>query len=75
MSLDSDLNAVCDYLRSRLNIHVAVGRPNEAVPGLYVWPWRIVPKPESSKLTSAKKIRAGRFHLSNPLPLTYYARR
>jgi hypothetical protein len=50
MSLDADLNAVCDYLRSRLDLNVAVGRPNEAVPGLYVWPWQIVPKTEARNL-------------------------
>ncbi len=50
MSLDSDLKAVCDYLRSHLDIDVAVGRPNEAEPGLYVWPWQIVPKTETRNL-------------------------
>ena len=51
MSLDSDLKAVCDYLRSHLKIDVAVGRPNdEAGPGLYVWPWQIVPKTEARNL-------------------------
>ena len=46
MPLDSDLNTLCDYLRGRLAMNVAGGRPDENVPGIYVWPWRIVPKPE-----------------------------
>lgn len=50
MSLDSDLKAVCDYLRSRVDLEGAVSRPNDAVPGLYVWPWRIVPKPENRNM-------------------------
>jgi hypothetical protein len=59
MSLDSDLNAVCDYLRSRLEMDVVVGRPNEAVPGLYVWPWRTVPKPENRNLPAQPKSGPG----------------
>jgi hypothetical protein len=55
MSLNSDLNAVCDYLRSRLEMEVAVGRPDEAVPGLYLWPWRIVPKPENRNMPRHQK--------------------
>lgn len=46
MPLDSDLNTLCDYLKGRLEMNVIAGRPDENVPGLYVWPWRIVPKPE-----------------------------
>ena len=46
MPLDSDLNALCDYLRDRLEMNVTAGRPDANVPGVYVWPWRIVPKPE-----------------------------
>src|SRR5688572_4562040 len=59
MSPDSDLNAVCEYLRSRLDLDVSVGRPNEAVPGLYVWPWRIVPKPENRNMPRHQKSGLG----------------
>ena len=55
MSLESDLNTVCDYLRSRLDMYVAVGRPNDAVPGGYVWPWRIAPKLEFRNLPPQQK--------------------
>lgn len=55
MSLDSDLKAVCDYLRSRLDLEVVAARPNEAVPGLYVWPWRILPKPENRNMPRNQK--------------------
>ena len=59
MSLESDLQAVRDYLRSRLDLDVAVSRPNDAVPGLYVWPWRMVPKPESRNLPTHLASGAG----------------
>ena len=59
MSLDSDLKAVCDYLRSRLEMEVVVGRPNEAVPGLYVWPWRMVPKAENRNFAPRQESGTG----------------
>ncbi len=41
MSLLADLNGFCDWLRARVSEDVAVGRPDNAVPSLYIWPWRI----------------------------------
>jgi hypothetical protein len=55
MSLQSDLNTVCDLLRSRLKMDVAVGKPDEPGPGVHVWPWRIVPKPENRNLPPPQK--------------------
>lgn len=45
MSLGSSLIIVSDRLRSRLGVRVALGRPDNAVAGIYIWPWRIVPDP------------------------------
>lgn len=43
MDLASNLNSFCDWLRSRVAAPVTLGRPDEAVRGIYIWPWRIVP--------------------------------
>jgi hypothetical protein len=43
MDLASNLNFFCDWLRSRVAAPVTLGRPDEAVRGIYIWPWRIVP--------------------------------
>ena len=45
MALASDLNALCDWLHTRIGVHVAIGRPDKALPGVYIWPWRVVASP------------------------------
>ena len=59
MSLDSNFNAVCSFLQSRLDLEVAVGRPNEAIPGLYVWPWQLIPKLDSRNFARHQKRETG----------------
>jgi hypothetical protein len=44
MGLASDLNAFCDWLRAEVDKPVILGRPDDAISGLYVWPWRIMPR-------------------------------
>ena len=41
MKLSLSLTAVCDLLRSQTGALVFLGVPDEAAPGLYVWPWRL----------------------------------
>jgi hypothetical protein len=41
MNLSSSLTAVCDLLRSQTGAEVFLGVPDEAAPGIYVWPWRL----------------------------------
>ena len=43
MDLASNLNSFCEWLRSHMAAPVTLGRPDEAVRGIYIWPWRIVP--------------------------------
>jgi hypothetical protein len=38
---------------------VVVGKPNEAAPGLHLWPWRIVPKPENRNSPAQEKSGPG----------------
>jgi hypothetical protein len=45
MPLASDLNALCDWLHARISLRVALGRPDESLPGLYIWPWRVLASP------------------------------
>jgi len=48
MALLADLNGFCDWLRARVSEDVAVGKPDNGVPSLYIWPWRIaVDSPEN----------------------------
>jgi hypothetical protein len=61
MPLDSGLKTLCDYLRRRLEMDVAVGRPNETAPGMYVWPWRIVPTTESRNVLPHQEPSRGIF--------------
>ncbi len=44
MNIASDLNSFCDWLHTQVNAPVMMGRPDEGVRGLFVWPWRIVPQ-------------------------------
>ncbi len=48
MSAFSQLDAFCQTIRPRVTIPVLLGRPDAAVPGLYVWPWRMEPEAELS---------------------------
>ena len=41
MSGFSHVHAFCETIRDRVPIPVLLGRPDSAVPGLYVWPWRM----------------------------------
>lgn len=41
MKLSASLTAVCDLLRSQTGALVFLGVPDDAAPGLYVWPWRL----------------------------------
>jgi len=41
---------------------VAVGRPNETAPGIYVWPWRIVPRTENRNLLPHQETVRGVFN-------------
>ena len=41
MSVLSQVNALCEAIRPRVTVPVVLGRPDTAVPGLYVWPWRV----------------------------------
>lgn len=59
MPLDADLNRLCDYLKGRLEMNVIAGRPDENVPGVYLWPWRIVPKPEIRNVLPRNPGRGG----------------
>jgi hypothetical protein len=45
MALASDLNALCDWLHAGLGVPVALGKPDESLPGVYIWPWRVVASP------------------------------
>jgi hypothetical protein len=35
----SGLVALCEILRAKTHLEVFVGRPDEAVPGVHLWPW------------------------------------
>jgi hypothetical protein len=41
MSALSHVQALCEIIRPRVTIPVILGRPDSAIPGLYVWPWRM----------------------------------
>lgn len=41
MSVLSHVHALCETIRHRVTIPVVLGRPDSAIPGLYVWPWRM----------------------------------
>jgi hypothetical protein len=41
MSGLSHVHDVCEAIRHRVTIPVLLGRPDSAVPGLYVWPWHM----------------------------------
>ena len=49
MSVLSHVHALCETIRHRVTIPVVLGRPDLAVPGLYVWPWRMEINAERSK--------------------------
>ena len=52
MALASHLDAFCDWLRTHVSVPVVLGKPVKAAPGIYVWPWRIVARPEFRNLPS-----------------------
>lgn len=41
MTLASALTALCDMLRAQTGAEVVLGLPDDEVPGIYVWPWRL----------------------------------
>jgi hypothetical protein len=41
MTLASALTALCDLVRTRTGAEVILGFPDDGVPGVYVWPWRL----------------------------------
>ncbi len=41
MSALSHVQVLCETIRARVTIPVILGRPDSAIPGLYVWPWRM----------------------------------
>jgi len=53
MTITSQLNALCDFLRKQTKVSVVLGRPNEKARAIYVWPWRILPVAESRAPTRA----------------------
>jgi hypothetical protein len=40
MSIPSAIEAVCTMLQRATGLEILIGRPDEATPGVYVWPWR-----------------------------------
>jgi hypothetical protein len=57
MALLADLNGFCDWLRPRVSENVAVGKPDNAVPSLYIWPWRIAVDSPTKNLPAPYKPR------------------
>ena len=41
MSVLPSIHALCETIRHRVTIPVVLGRPDSAIPGLYIWPWRM----------------------------------
>ena len=41
MTLASALSALCAMLRAQTGAPVILGRPDQRVPGIYVWPWNL----------------------------------
>lgn len=59
MDLASNLNSFCDWLRNRVAAPVTLGRPDEAVRGIYIWPWRIVPNQTIKNVPPISQSAAG----------------
>jgi hypothetical protein len=41
ITIVSALEALCDMLRAKIGGEVIIGRPDDAVAGIYVWPWKL----------------------------------
>jgi len=54
MALLSQLKDFSDSLRVRLGSPVLIGRPDKAVTGIYVWPWRAVVNPTRRNIPPPK---------------------
>ena len=61
MSVFSYVHAFCETIRDRVTIPVLLGRPDSAVPGLYVWPWRMEINAECSNDRPRPPMGEGRF--------------
>jgi hypothetical protein len=57
MALLSDLNGFCDWLRAQVSGQVAVGKPDNTVSGVYIWPWRIAVDSPTKNLPPPRKPR------------------
>lgn len=51
MTLAPALTAVCDMLSTRTGEQVILGCPDDGVPGIYVWPWRLEENAPSRKVS------------------------
>jgi hypothetical protein len=50
MTIASALAALCNMLRAKTGVEVILGRPDDAVAGIYVWPWRLWESPDLRNL-------------------------
>jgi hypothetical protein len=70
MTLASTLAALCDMLRARTGAPVVLGYPDEAIPGIYVWPWKLEehashkssPRSKDPAVTGARETPARNVH-------------
>ena len=66
MSVLSHVHALCETIRHRVTIPVLLGRPDLAVPGLYVWPWRMEISAERSNDRPGPPMGEGRSLVDQP---------
>jgi hypothetical protein len=45
MTIESGLAVLCEMLRAQTGVEVFLSRPDDAVAGIYVWPWRLWEEP------------------------------